>query len=101
VEARIIIGTTKRTATLVFSPGGRRINVGRAADNDLPLDHPSISKVHSAMRMNSDGTIIIADTGSTNGTFVNGRRIAYGEARAIETGDTIAFGDVEVRFTKI
>lgn len=101
VEARIIIGTAKRTATLAFSPGGRRINVGRAADNDLPLDHPSISKIHSAMRMNSDGTIIIADTGSTNGTFVNGRRIAYGEARAIETGDTVAFGDVEVRFAKI
>lgn len=100
VEARIIIGTTKRVATLIFTPGGRRINIGRAADNDLPLDHPSISKVHSAMRMNADGTIIIADTGSTNGTFVNGRRIAYGEARAIEVGDTIAFGDVEVRFTK-
>jgi len=101
VEARIIIGAAKRAATLMFAPGGRRMNVGRAADNDLPLDHPSISKIHAAMRMNSDGTIILADTGSTNGTFVNGRRIAYGEARAIETGDTIAFGDVEVRFTKI
>lgn len=101
VEARLLIGETKRTLTLTLTPDGRRINIGRAADNDVQLDHPSVSKIHSAMRMNADGTLIIADTGSTNGTFINGRRIAYGEARAIEAGDTVAFGDVEARFSKI
>jgi pSer/pThr/pTyr-binding forkhead associated (FHA) protein len=29
--------------------------------------------------MNQQGTLLVADTGSTNGTFINGRRIAYGE----------------------
>jgi predicted RecA/RadA family phage recombinase len=33
--------------------------------------------------------------------FVNdGRRISYGEARQIEDGDVVGFGDVEVRFRK-
>lgn len=100
VEVRLLIGRTKRTLTLSFTPGGRRLNIGRASDNDATIDHPSISKIHSAMRMNADGTLIVADTGSTNGTFINGHRIAYGEARAIEEGDTVAFGDVEARFYK-
>ena len=101
VEARLVIGTTKRSASLSFSPGGRRYNVGRATDNDLQIDHPSVSKIHAVIRMNTDGALMIADTGSTNGTFVNGRRLAYGEARLIEPGDTLAFGDVEARFTKL
>jgi pSer/pThr/pTyr-binding forkhead associated (FHA) protein len=47
-----------------------------------------------------EGTLLVADTGSTNGTYINGRRIAYGEARQIEAGDVVGFGDVEVRFKR-
>ena len=50
--------------------------------------------------MTSEGTILVADTGSTNGTFINGRRISYGESRVIEDGDVVGFGDVEVRLRK-
>jgi pSer/pThr/pTyr-binding forkhead associated (FHA) protein len=42
----------------------------------------------------------VADTGSTNGTHINGVRIPYGEARPIKEGDVVAFGDVEVRLRK-
>jgi pSer/pThr/pTyr-binding forkhead associated (FHA) protein len=48
--------------------------------------------------MNREGTLLLADAGSTNGTFINGRRIAYGEARQIEDGDVARFGDVEAGF---
>jgi pSer/pThr/pTyr-binding forkhead associated (FHA) protein len=85
---------------LAFKLGGRRLNVGRVADNDLSLNDHSVSKVHATVMMNLEGTLLIADTGSTNGTFINGRRIAYGEARALEDGDVVGFGDVEVRFRK-
>ena len=50
--------------------------------------------------MNREGTLLVADTGSTNGTYLNGRRLAYGEARQIEDGDVVGFGDIEVRFQK-
>ena len=81
-------------------PGGRRMNVGRVADNDLQLEHGSVSKIHASLVMNREGTLLVADTGSTNGTFINGRRIAYGEARQIVDGDVVSFGDVEVRFKR-
>ena len=86
---------------LAFRPGGRRMGVGRVADNDLQLEHASVSKIHASLVMNREGTLLVADTGSTNGTFINGRRIAYGEARQIEDGDVVSFGDVEVRFKRI
>lgn len=100
VAARIRIGDATREQNLTFKPGGRRINIGRSPDNSLQLDHASVSKIHAALMMNREGTLIVADTGSTNGTFINGRRIAYGEARQIEEGDSVGFGDVEVRLKK-
>jgi hypothetical protein len=90
-----------REVHLVFKPGGKRLNVGRVSDNDLCLNHSSVSKIHAALVMNQQGTLLVADTGSTNGTFINGRRISYGEARQIEEGDVVGFGDIEVRFRKL
>ena len=66
--------------------------------NELALNDSSVSKIHAALTLNQQGTLLVADTGSTNGTFINGRRIAYGEARQIEDRDVVGFGDVEVRF---
>ena len=98
VIARITISGDTRELPLAFKPGGRRLNVGRVSDNDLALNDASVSKIHATLMMNSQRTLLVADTGSTNGTYINGRRIAYGEARQIEDGDVVGFGDVEVRF---
>jgi hypothetical protein len=100
VAARITQQNGTREVPLVFRPGGRRLNVGRASDNDLTLNDASVSKIHGALLMTAEGSLLVADTGSTNGTFINGRRIAYGESRVIEEGDVIGFGDVEVRLRK-
>jgi pSer/pThr/pTyr-binding forkhead associated (FHA) protein len=100
VTARVTMPDATREVKLGFVPGGRRLSVGRVADNALCLNHPSVSKIHAAMVMNREGTLLVADTGSTNGSFINGRRITPGEARQIEDGDMVGFGDVEVRFRK-
>lgn len=100
VVARVTRSDGTKEIPLEFKPGGRRLNVGRVSDNDLTLNHTSVSKIHATLVMNQEGTLLVADTGSTNGTYINGRRIAYGEARHIEEGDVIGFGDVEVRFRK-
>jgi hypothetical protein len=100
VHARIQIGKEAEDQTLYFKPGGRRLSVGRATDCDLSLTHPSVSKIHAAILMNREGTLLVSDTGSVNGTYINGRRINYGEARQLEDGDVVGFGDVEVRFRK-
>ena len=98
IDVRLLMGASKRDLSFELTPGGRRINIGRAKDNELQIDHPSVSKIHAAARLNADGTLVVADTGSTNGTSINGHKIAYGEARNVESGDTVRFGDVEARF---
>jgi hypothetical protein len=100
VVARITQQNGTREVPLVFKPGGKRLNVGRASDNELTLNDGSVSKIHAALLMTAEGSLLVADTGSTNGTYINGRRIAYGESRVIEDGDVIGFGDVEVRLRK-
>jgi len=100
VIARISLRDGSKEVPLIFKPGGKRLNVGRASDNELTLNDASVSKIHAALLMTSEGTILVADTGSTNGTYINGRRIAYGESRQIEEGDVLGFGDIEVRLRR-
>ena len=100
VMARATFRGAAHEIPLYFKPGGRRLSVGRGSDSDLCLSDGSVSKIHAALVMNREGTLLVADTGSTNGTYINGRRIAYGEARQIEDGDVVGFGDIEVRFRK-
>ena len=100
VIARVTLRAGAREIPLVFKPGGSRLNVGRGSDSELCLNDTSVSKIHAALVVNQQGTLLVADTGSTNGTFINGRRIAYGESRPIEDGDMVGFGDIEVRFRK-
>ena len=99
--ARITLPEGSKEKELVFVAGGRRINVGRGTDNDLHLNHASVSKVHAALKMDIQHNLLVADTGSTNGTHINGVRIPYGESRPIQEGDVVAFGDIEVRLRKI
>src|SRR4029453_14958180 len=100
VKARISLPNGSREIPLIFKPGGRLLNVGRASDNELTINDASVSKIHAALLMTSEGTILVADTGSTNGTYINGRRIAYGESRQVDEGDVLGFGDIEVRLRK-
>jgi FHA domain-containing protein len=101
VNARATLPEGSRDFELLFVAGGRRLNVGRATDSDLHLNHSSVSKIHAAIKMDNLGTLLVADTGSTNGTHINGTRIPYGEARPIADGDVVAFGEVEVRFRRV
>ncbi len=76
--------------------GNAPVTIGRAQDNNVVLDDNSVSKVHAALSIDSVGRIILADCGSTNGTFINGRPVnARDEARP---GDLLKFGDVTMRF---
>lgn len=100
INARVTMQNTTRDVPLSFKPGGKRSHVGRGTDNQLYLNDGSVSKIHATLMMNHEDVLMVADTGSTNGTYINGRRIPYGAACPIEEGDVVAFGDVEVRFRK-
>ena len=70
------------------------INVGRVQGNDLMLPKGNVSK-HHARLLYRDGRFIVTDLKSTNGTYVNGRKIA--QATIVREGDKIYIGDFILR----
>lgn len=91
------LNQTRKESRLIFSEK-RRLSVGRTRENDLSIEDSSISKIHAALVLNKDNQLLVADTGSTNGTFINDERIAYGKSFPILNGSKIKFGTVEVSF---
>ena len=81
---------------VVEMKAGDRRSVGRTKENDLALDDESVSKLHASLLFNRDGELVVADTGSTNGTFVDGERIAYGKAIPVRPQQKLRFGTVNV-----
>lgn len=76
---------------------GATLVVGRASASDLPVFDPTISRRHA--EITCDGIAIhVRDLGSSNGTFVNGARVAEASVRP---GDTLAFGKVPFRIAAI
>ncbi len=74
------------------------INIGRASDNQLVLDDPTISRHHAWIKAEGQ-EFMIFDVGSANGTFVNGEKVE--EPRQLESGNVVRFGDAEFVFTKL
>lgn len=72
-----------------------QITVGRGPDNDLVLDHASLSGSHAVIR-NQGGFFTVTDLGSTNGTFLDGAQIS--EAPLVD-GSRVLFGSVDSIFS--
>ena len=66
--------------------------VGRSDENHFQIDHPTISTTHCELVL-GDGTVTLRDCGSTNGTFVDGRRVTEAP---LEAGQMVRLGDVEL-----
>ena len=70
------------------------ISVGRVQGNDIVLPKGNVSKRHARL-LYRDGRFIVTDLNSTNGTYVNRRRIA--QATIVRDGDRIYVGDFVLR----
>jgi len=70
------------------------ITVGRTQGNDLMLPKGNVSKRHAKLTL-KDGHCIVTDLNSTNGTYVNRRRIA--QPTTVSDGDRIYIGDFILR----
>lgn len=70
--------------------------LGRSGEADLVLDDPYASEFHMRLVAQADG-LTLHDLGSTNGTYVNGRRVTA--PTQLRRGDTIQVGKtvMEVR----
>jgi pSer/pThr/pTyr-binding forkhead associated (FHA) protein len=76
---------------------GAPLRLGRAADNDVVIRDPTVSRHHAELLGDPTGGYEIVDRGSRNGTFVNGRRV--GRAR-LGPSDRIGIGYHEFRLRR-
>jgi hypothetical protein len=65
--------------------------VGRSSSNDVTIPHPSLSKLHARVHLAVDGTMTISDSGSKNGTLLNGQPIDS-NPRPLAHGDLLQLG---------
>ncbi|MDR0220842.1 MAG: FHA domain-containing protein, partial [Lachnospiraceae bacterium] len=77
--------------------GNDEITIGRGEECHIQLAHVSVSRLHARIT-NNNGRYYIADAGSKNGVFVNGRRIA-GKTERNER-DLILITNSKLIFTK-
>lgn len=83
--------------TLVLGEGSTLI--GRDPECAIWIEVPGVSRRHAALTVASDGsstTAVIEDLGSTNGTFVDGRRVT--RPVTLHDGDSIGIGEATLTF---
>ena len=78
------------------SLAGGSMLIGRDSDSDLFINHPEISRQHAEMVV-VENVVLVHDLGSTNGTFVNGRKV---QAQALHHGDVVRVGDTDIRYLR-
>ena len=71
--------------------------IGRDPQNDVVLDDRRVSRKHAEVRLRL-GRYTLYDLQSTNGTYVNGRRVAE---KVLEDGDKISIGGLEILFRAV
>jgi len=76
---------------------GQRMHLGRSAEVALCLNDPQASRKH-ALIQHTQGKLVITDSGSRNGTFVNGRRIA--QPTTLANGDLIRIGNTTLQVSR-
>ena len=82
-------------AVFALQRGTNRI--GRAEGNDYRIPDVSISAIHCEVILDGTGKMFVRDLNSSNGTFIEGRRIELG---VLAGGETLRLGDVELVYDK-
>lgn len=72
-----------------------RVQIGRFENNDLVLDHPTVSAYHAEIMLRPDGRYELMDRDSRNGTRINGTVI---RSAVLKHGDQITLGALTVHY---
>lgn len=76
----------------------RNQRIGRKQINEIALQDPYLSGLHAQITI-IDGGYVLKDSGSTNGTYLNGERIQDTEMQ-LKDGDRIKVGQLEFLFVE-
>jgi len=78
------------TPGVTFPLEGDQLIIGRDASNSIAINDAEISRKHSRLSFQG-GKYVLEDLGSTNGTFVNGQRLAG--PVVLKPGDVVSLGE--------
>jgi len=73
-----------------FTLEGDQLTIGRDSTNEITINDAEISRRHARLTFQG-GKYVLEDLGSTNGTFVNGQRLAG--PRVLKAGEVVSFGE--------
>lgn len=85
-------GQPQLLMSLTFG-GKRELTIGRSEKSDIQLDGLQISNKHARL-INTDGSVVVDDLGSTNGVYVNGARVSR---QTVKPNDSIQIGTFLIR----
>lgn len=77
---------------------GAAITFGRDKNSDVVLDDPQASRNHAVVRRLGADDYYVIDSGSANGSFINGRRVAA--PAMLNDSDRVQFGSSELLFSQ-
>lgn len=92
VHARLVARSNHRPYDLA----GSVVTMGRESANDISVKDVSASRYHAELKMTPQGTWVVTDLNSTNGTLVNGTKVA---SQPLYPGDVITIGKTDFEFT--
>src|SRR6266508_5743733 len=78
------------TPGAAYTLEGDQITIGRDSTNGITINDAEISRRHARLTFQG-GKYILEDLGSTNGTFVNGQRLAG--PRVLKAGEVVSLGE--------
>jgi hypothetical protein len=78
------------TPGAAFTLEGDQITIGRDSTNEIVINDAEVSRRHARLTFQG-GKYVLEDLGSTNGTFVNGQRLAG--PRVLKPGEVVSFGE--------
>jgi len=95
LHAELVVNDREPITVCLFGPSDEYL-IGRDPTQcNAAVSDPRVSRVHLAI-LSEDGTAVLRDCNSTNGTFVNGTRVV--DRREIHSGDRIGFGRTDLEF---
>jgi serine protease Do len=92
-QLQFVSGAQQGQSALV---AGDRFLIGRGSDCQLTLADGEASRRHALLSPQADGSVVLEDLGSTNGTYVNGQRITG--PVTLRGGERVRIGDTELSF---
>ncbi len=92
---RLVVLTPDELKGQEFACIRTELRIGRTDDNDITLDHRSLSRTHAKLVREESGEWRVIDMQSANGLTVNGE--SYAQA-TLGSGDIIELGHVKLRF---